>query len=589
MTKLTLFKGKFSKKKYAILLRAFLGLTLTAFLLFLSYNLSFRNKIFPNTFIAGQEVSGLNLESAAETLSSKTSVPEKINLVSSSDTFMLNAEDIGLSYDYQKSAQRAFNLTRTGNYFFDMYLRTKLLFKSQDMGLVINFDEESLDKFIQTIASQIISEPRNPSAKFVKKELTIDEGEKGTVLDQEYLKALIGQELSYAKSDDIKIPLQTVDPTLTSEELSAFKQRAEKYRGKKIYAKFEFETFTFDENDILSFLNPKGGFNEESIKDEIFKIAQDINRDPQEPKFDFENGKVQEFLPAKDGIETNIDGFLEETEKQIEVLADSEDKSASFDIPVDKTPSKISTEGVNDKGIKELIGRGTSTFYHSISGRIFNISLASSRINGTLVAPGETFSFNKTLGDVTKETGFKEAYIIQSGRTVLGDGGGVCQVSTTLFRAVLDAGLPITERRAHAYRVGYYEQDSPPGIDATVFYPTTDFKFTNDTDNYILISAKANPKTYSLVFELYGTSDGRVASISKPVVTKVTSAPEDIYQDDPTLPLGTIKQVDYKANGAKVTFNYLVKKEGETVYNKTFVSNYQPWAAIYLRGTAPVN
>lgn len=189
---------------------------------------------------------------------------------------------------------------------------------------------------------------------------------------------------------------------------------------------------------------------------------------------------------------------------------------------------------------------------------------------------------------VSEFTGYQQAYIISGGKTILGDGGGVCQVSTTLFRAILDAGLPITERQAHAYMVGYYEQDSPPGLDATVYSPSPDLKFKNDTSNSILITARANPRNYSLVFELYGTSDGRVSTISKPAVTDVVPAPDDLYQDDPTLPVGTVKQIDFKAAGAKVTFNYKVTKAGETIYKKTFISNYRPWQAVYLRGTAPV-
>ncbi len=169
----------------------------------------------------------------------------------------------------------------------------------------------------------------------------------------------------------------------------------------------------------------------------------------------------------------------------------------------------------------------------------------------------------------------------------MGDGGGVCQVSTTLFRSILNAGLPIIERQAHAYRVGYYEQDSSPGIDATVYAPSPDLKFKNDTPAYILIEARADPKNYSLVFELYGTSDGRVATISKPIVTNVSAPPEDLYQDDPTLPAGTIKQIDFKAWGAKVTFNYAVKRDSTEIYSKTFISNYRPWRAVYLRGTGP--
>jgi vancomycin resistance protein YoaR len=239
-------------------------------------------------------------------------------------------------------------------------------------------------------------------------------------------------------------------------------------------------------------------------------------------------------------------------------------------------------------GIKELIGRGSSRFRGSISSRIHNIALASSRFNGVLVKPGEIFSFNKALGDVSIYTGYKEAYIIKDGKTVLGDGGGVCQVSTTFFRAILSAGLPVVERRAHAYRVGYYEQDSSVGFDATVYDPSPDLKFKNDTPGHLLIQTYVNTRAATLVFEIYGTSDSRIASTTKPVVTDIVSPPEDLYVDDPTLPIGSVKQIDWKAWGAKAWFTYKVTRDKETIYQKTFYSNYRPWQAIYLRGTGPV-
>jgi vancomycin resistance protein YoaR len=266
-----------------------------------------------------------------------------------------------------------------------------------------------------------------------------------------------------------------------------------------------------------------------------------------------------------------------------EFLLSAEDKV--LEIPVILTYPKIKTGDVNNLGIKELIGTGKSTFFHSIPGRVFNVNLAASRISGTLVGPGEEFSFVKAVGDISKTTGYQTAYIISEGRTVLGDGGGVCQVSTTTFRAALDAGLPITERKAHAYRVGYYEQDSPPGIDATVYYPTADLKFLNDTGNYILIQETVDTKNLSMKVEIYGTSDGRKSSLSKPRISNQSPPPPTMYVDDPTLPLGTMKQIDWSAWGAKVVFDYKVERNGENIYEKTFVSNYQPWQAVYLKGT----
>jgi vancomycin resistance protein YoaR len=206
-------------------------------------------------------------------------------------------------------------------------------------------------------------------------------------------------------------------------------------------------------------------------------------------------------------------------------------------------------------------------------------------LNGILIKPGEEFSFDKAVGDVSSLTGYKQAYVIQNGRTVLGDGGGVCQVSTTFFRAILDAGYPITERNPHAYRVHYYEEDSGPGIDAAIYTPTVDLKFKNDSGHYLLVQSYIDTEEMRLTFELYGTKDGREVTIGKPVILSQSPAPEPLYQDDPTLPKGQIKQVDFAAPGAKVYFTREVKKNGEVIISDKFTSNYRPWQAVYLRGT----
>jgi vancomycin resistance protein YoaR len=236
-------------------------------------------------------------------------------------------------------------------------------------------------------------------------------------------------------------------------------------------------------------------------------------------------------------------------------------------------------------GIKELIATGTSHFAGSIPTRIYNVNLAASRINGTLIAPNEIFSFNNTVGDISSLSGYKQAYVIQNGQTVLGDGGGVCQVSTTIFRAALASGLPIVERHAHAYRVHYYEEDSPPGLDATIYTPSVDLKFRNDTGNYILIQTQIDLNKLVLTFNFYGVKDGRQVNITKPTLWGYQKAPEDQYIDDPTLPVGTVKQIDFAATGIKSQFDYTVTKNGEVINHQVFYSDFKPWQAKYLRGT----
>lgn len=334
------------------------------------------------------------------------------------------------------------------------------------------------------------------------------------------------------------------------------------------------------------FLPAAYNYSEEKLLKKLEPLTKDIEKKPVEALFTFENGKVLAFRPSKNGQTLDKDYLLKTIkDKAFTVVNSKKSENIFLTLKTKTVEPNITTDKVNNLGIKEMIGYGTSLFAHSIPGRIHNVTLAASRINGILVPPGQTFSFNKTIGDISAFTGYKQAYVIQNGRTVLGDGGGVCQVSTTLFRAVLSAGLPIVERQAHAYRVGYYEQDSAPGLDATVFDPKPDFRFKNDTGNYILIQSFTDLANLRLTFILYGTKDGREVAMGKPVITKQTPAPEPIYQDDPTLPKGVEKQVDYAASGANVYFTRTVKKDGKTIIDETFYSNYRAWPAVFLRGT----
>jgi vancomycin resistance protein YoaR len=302
--------------------------------------------------------------------------------------------------------------------------------------------------------------------------------------------------------------------------------------------------------------------------------------------FQFENGKVAAFRPSSVGHRVNqekIGDIL--LIKAPTIFLDDSVKAIIIPVSVDTIEPNLSTDKANNLGIKELIGSGTSLFRGSIENRIYNITLASSRLNGILVLPNETFSFNKALGDISSFTGYKQAYVIENGRTVLGDGGGVCQVSTTFFRALLNSGLPIAERTAHAYRVGYYEQDSPAGIDATIFVPTVDLKFKNDTSNHILVQTSVDPQELRLTVYLYGTKDGRIVTVTAPVVTNQVAPPPPAYQDDPTLSQGVVKQVDFEAWGATAQFSREVKKDGKVIISEKFTSNYRPWRAVFLKGT----
>jgi len=315
-------------------------------------------------------------------------------------------------------------------------------------------------------------------------------------------------------------------------------------------------------------------------------FSDDIDIDAQDALFTFSNSKVTAFKPSSDGRRVNIDATKNKFKNILTVIPDIRDRLFRIQLVVDPVKPMRTTDMTNTFGVSEQIGRGYSVFSGSIPGRIHNVALAASRFNGVLIAPNETFSFNKTLGDVSAATGYQSAYIIKEGRTVLGDGGGVCQVSTTLFRAALDAGLPIVERHAHAYRVHYYEDGGyKAGLDATVFDPSADLIIKNNTSAYILVQTKTDTDNLTLEFLLYGKRDGRVSQISNHIVYGISPPPPDVFQDDPTLKVGVVKQVDWAAWGAKASFDYKVTRGAEILENTSFFSNYRPWQAVYLRGT----
>jgi len=570
------------KNKYILMLLVLLLISTISITFLQFYSIG---KISPGIKIAGFDISNKTKDQALRILQENITPKEYIYLTEKNKKYEINLKDINFSYDLEKTIQKAYCDTRTGNLFYDLCRKINILFQKKNLGLEIIIDETILKKEIQELGKSIEIKPVKPSVLLLNSTINIQEGIKGKVIDYLKLRADIGKNLAFLEEYDLEIPFRQEGTTLNTIEIEIAKERASKIIGKNIVLKHNDLSFNLNDQILISFINPKSEYFDEKILAKISEISSQIDREPQNSVFVFEESRVKEFKPSLDGYEVKKDILKNMVIGNLRTLEQSEEKSINLDIPVKISEPKIQNKDVNNLGIETLLGRGTSKFMGSIANRIYNIKHASEKFKGVIIPPGENFSFNQTLGEVSQETGFKQAYIIKEGKTILGDGGGVCQVSTTLFRAELNAGLPILERQAHAYRVGYYEQESPPGFDATVYSPHPDLVIKNNTPNYILIQSIFNEKARSLTFEIYGTDDGRVVSVSKPTISSTTPPPEDLYQDDPTLPQGTIKQIEYKAWGAKVNFNYQVKRDNKIIYKKTFYSNYQPWQAVYLRGT----
>lgn len=461
----------------------------------------------------------------------------------------------------------------------------KAFFENKDFELVVNYNEEKLDEVIAKIASEI-DKPFIPSEVVLNGELSVKEGEFGKSVKKEKLKeGMISYLKNYQLERRLVVPTESVGQLPNEEEKAEALKIASGLVGKSVKFKDTLVETSINDKVLVNWVNFNGACQEEKVGDYVDTLKENLKIEAQDAVFKFENGKVLEFSPAKEGYSVDAEKLKISICRDFLNWKNSEVKEIVAELPLIKTQPKINNSEVNDLGIKELLGRGISFFRHSSTIRNFNVEKGASIVNRILVAPGETFSFIKNLGEVSLETGFKKAYVIRAGKTELDVGGGICQVSTTLFRAMLDAGLDITQRQAHAYRVSYYEEDTKPGYDATVFIPNPDLKFVNDTGNYVLIQSYYDGVNKKLTYEIYGTSDGRKTEISNYKQWGWAPAPPDVWIDDPTLPAGKVIQDEQRIPGLKTAFDWTVKRNGEIIHQKTFTSSYVPWAAVFRRGT----
>lgn len=290
----------------------------------------------------------------------------------------------------------------------------------------------------------------------------------------------------------------------------------------------------------------------EKIYAYIENLSVQINVKNQEPALEINNGRATNFTPPQTGLSVDI------FNSSLSALRALEANENSSELTVEKTQPQNQLAQTNTLGINELIAEGVSAFNGSPNNRRHNIAVGLTKFKGIIIPQGAEFSFNDTLGPVTAEAGFLPELVIKGSLGTIPElGGGLCQVSTTTFRAAMAAGLPITARRNHAYAVQYY---SPQGTDATIYPGSADLKFINNTPGPILIWPYEKDKN-TLVYDFYGTNDGRQVTLEKPVV------------------------YDRKSDGSmKATWTRIVTINGQTS-TSTFQSTYQPPALFHKTET----
>jgi vancomycin resistance protein YoaR len=325
------------------------------------------------------------------------------------------------------------------------------------------------------------------------------------------------------------------------------------------------------------------GLDEAALAQFLGPLALALYREPVDATFHFDSSTIELVVtsPSAVGREMDVPASVALINQKVQ----NGEHWVSL-VTTELPPSQPDTLTAADLGVRELVAVGESYFTGSSSARDRNIRLSASKFDGVVIAPGETFSFNEHLGEVTSEEGYDESYVIIGDRTVLGVGGGICQVATTAFRAAYFGGYPITERWPHAYRVGYYELGGfGPGFDATIYSPIVDLRFVNDTPHHILIHTEVDAARSRLRFMFYSTKDGRTVEQVGPEWGAPIPPGEPVYEYDASLPSGSVRQLEKPINGLTAVLGRVVRDaEGNVLREDQWVSKFIPWPARYRYG-----
>lgn len=470
--------------------------------------------------ILGIDVSGLSKDDAKQKVSDDVSNRLSTDVIfkHNDETYTLLPSSVGGSFDIDKVIDDAYSVGRSGNIFQNNFAILDAMINSKNFIPDFSFNSDSFDDSISQMNSNFADGIVEPSYDISGNNLIIKSGKNGNIVDSDKIKSLFVDKLTVVpyNTDSIEVPV--------------FSKKANKI-------------------DI------------DAIHSEIYKEAQDASYTT--------NPYV--VYPSSNGLDFNIS--IDEAKALI-----TGDKD-SYTIPLKTLYPNVKTSDIGIEAFPNLLSSYSTSFASSSSNRATNVSLATNKINGKVLMPGEVFSFNDTVGKRTPQAGFKVAGVYMNGQVATDYGGGICQVSSTLYNAVLRANLEIVDRSNHMFEVGYV----PIGTDATVSWGAPDFKFKNSRSYPIkIVTSSSNRKC---VVKFYGLKESEEYDIEI-VSYRTGSVPyRTTYTTDSSLAAGQQKVIQRGSNGAK-SVAYRIRKKNGQVISKELLSKdtYDPHNQIIAVG-----
>lgn len=576
----------------AIIFYGLLSLTLFFIPAFLFYQNAFIGRIYPGVKVLGLDLSGLS-PSEAELLLEKEFSGYRgydLYLKYGEKRWELSAGEAGAIIDTRATSLKAYKVGREGSIAERLRAQVIAIIRGINLYPVVKIDYSRTLALINRIAAELNRPSRDGTLK-IGADLSVLEitPRDGLEVDPETTLRRIEEKIASMEPGEVEVAVK-VFPASVAETDSA-RSKVEKILRSPLILRFQSSLWGVEPGTVASWIKfrhtPTGtnrikvevDVDTEAIRTFLQRFSAFIDREPRDARFDFDpaTGRLTPIVYSQDGYKLNIEKAAEAIR---EALLQGQNE---IELPVEIKKPAVSTENASILGIRELVATGTTNFKGSSPARIQNIKVASARFHGIVIPPGEIFSFGKYLGPVTAAEGYEESLVIWGEATVPDVGGGICQVSSTIFRAAFWGGYEIIERHPHTFRVRWYEP--PVGMDATIYHPWVDFKFRNNTPYYLLMESELDEKEGILTFKFYSTSTGRTVEMEGPFVSNLVPHGPPEYRPDPTLPKGVIKQVEWPVDGLDVEIRRIVKENGKIIRREVFFSRYKPWRAVFLVGT----
>jgi len=572
------------------------------------FSLNYRQVIYPGVRAWGVDLSGRTPEDAAAALTEAFTYPQR-PVISFRDVDRPNGKtwtampaQLGLRFDLAATVAAAYSIGRTGNPIVDAWQIFGAWYSGRQVSPVLVYDGGQAQVYLNAIAQQVFEPTVEATLTSNGSDIATTPGQIGRQLDVVGTAAAVRPALLALRPADIPLKFIQTPPLVLDAAAQAAAAKAILSQPLMLTITHPLAgdpgPWTIDPATLGSMLQVRRvadnanaahyevGLDPAAVTSYLQPLADPLRKPAINARFNF-NGKTKQIelsAPSQAARDLDVQASLAAIDKAL--AAGQHSVALVFKV----TPPQVGDDATAAKlGINELVSQQSTYFVGSSAERVHNITVAGERFQGLLVPPNGTFSFDDNLGDVSLDSGFSEALIIFGGRTIKGVGGGVCQVSTTVFRAAYFGGFPIVLRYSHAYRVGYYERGDTwkgPGLDATVYAPLVDFQFKNDTPSWLLMEVKVDPAASRITWQFYSTSDGRQTTVSQPNVQNVVPAPVPMYEENDTLQPGQIKQTDYAADGADVSVSRVIMRDGKQINadEAPITTHYEPWRAVFDYG-----